>query len=230
MIELKASHLITDIEGTTTDIGFVHRVLFPYSLRHMAEFVASHAQESDVREQLDAVAKRTGANPENLNKLTNHLEQWIDEDRKYTPLKTLQGMIWRQGYEQGDFKGHVYGDAYRQLQQWYDAGVRLYVFSSGSTEAQKLLFGHSEHGDMTSLFADYFDTRTGAKQASESYQQIVEQIEANPSDCVFLSDSAEELDAAAEAGLQTVQIDRSEVLTEGEHPIAYSFDDITIQN
>ena len=130
------------------------------------------------------------------------LIRWIDEDKKITPLKSLQGMIWQNGYKKGDFKGHLYEDAVRHLKKWKQAGLQLYVFSSGSVQAQKLLFGHTAYGDLTPLFSGYFDTTLGSKRAAESYRKIAAAIGMAPADILFLSDIEEELDAAQVAGMR----------------------------
>jgi enolase-phosphatase E1 len=138
------------------------------------------------------------------------LQGWIDEDRKHTALKALQGMIWKAGYENGDFAAHVYADAADQLRAWHAAGLPLYVYSSGSVGAQKLFFGHSEAGDLLPLFSGHFDTEIGGKREAASYTRIAEALALPPSEILFLSDVVEELDAAREAGMQTVLIDRSQ--------------------
>ena len=119
---------------------------------------------------------------------TELLVRWIDEDRKLTPLKALQGMIWEDGYRRGAFTGHVYPDAVRNLRAWHDAGIALYVYSSGSVQAQQLLFGHSDAGDLTPLFAGYFDTRIGNKRETASYGAIAERIGLPPGRILFLYD------------------------------------------
>ena len=128
--------IVTDIEGTTSSLSFVKDVLFPYAREQMGEFLQRHAGEPAVAEQLAAVAEAVG-HELSLEQSTAQLRQWIDEDRKITPLKALQGMIWEAGYRNGDFRGHVYADAERRLRQWHDDGIALYVFSSGSVQAQK---------------------------------------------------------------------------------------------
>lgn len=194
--------IVTDIEGTTSSLSFVKDVLFPYAREHICEYVASHAAEADVAEQLRAVSQEAGREltPTEASEL---LVQWIDEDRKITPLKTLQGMIWEAGYRNGDFTGHMYEDAVRNLKLWKEKGVRLYVYSSGSVYAQKLLFGYTDYGDLTPLFSGYFDTHTGHKQETSSYEIISSEIGERAGDILFLSDVREELDAARAAGMQT---------------------------
>jgi len=130
----------------------------------------------------------------------------MNQDKKITPLKTLQGMMWKTGYDQGDFQGHVYEDAFQELKHWEEQGLALYVYSSGSVPAQKLLFSHSTYGDLTPLFSGYFDTKVGGKKESDSYRKIAEQLELAPEKILFLSDTIEELDAAQEAGMQTILI------------------------
>ena len=169
--------VLTDIEGTTSSISFVHEVLFPYAAKHMEAFVKDGVADNPaIREQLDVVAEQSGQPPENVDMLVEVLLNWIREDCKETSLKALQGMLWEQGYQQGAFKGHVYPDAAEYLTHWHDRGLRLYVYSSGSVKAQRLIFGFSEFGDLTPCFSGYFDTRMGAKKESASYQNILDEI------------------------------------------------------
>lgn len=195
-------HILTDIEGTTSSIRFVHEVLFPYARAEMASFIRSHVSDEVVQQQLQAVSQEAGE-VLSLEQAITLLEQWIDADRKATPLKVLQGMIWEAGYRQGAFTGHVYEDAVRNLRLWHERGHRLYVYSSGSVQAQRLLFGYSDYGDLTSLFSGYFDTRIGHKREASSYEAIVAQIGGRAGEILFLSDIREELDAAHAAGMQT---------------------------
>jgi enolase-phosphatase E1 len=201
--------VLTDIEGTTSSISFVKDVLFPYARRELPRFVRQHGADPDVRRWLDAVAAENGGICSD-DVIAETLQGWIDQDRKHTALKALQGMLWREGYERGDFRGHIYDDAAQALRDWHDAGHRLAVFSSGSAGAQKLLFGHSEAGDLTPLFSAFFDTEIGHKRDADSYRLIADALDRRPTDIVFLSDVVEELDAAREAGMQTVLLDRRE--------------------
>lgn len=199
--------IVTDIEGTTSSLSFVKDVLFPYARKHLARFVAEHAQEPKVRELLDAANQEAGGGLDDAG-IVAQLERWIDEDRKITPLKSLQGLIWEAGYRNGDFKGHIYTDAAEQLRAWHAQGIPLYVYSSGSVYAQKLLFGFSEAGDLTPLFSGYYDTHIGGKREAASYRAIVDDIKLPASEILFLSDIVEELDAASDAGMQTLQLVR----------------------
>jgi len=199
--------VLTDIEGTTSSIAFVKDVLFPYAREHMADFIHSHALDPEVHTLLDDVCTETGQIL-NGDEIIAQLIQWIDEDKKITSLKTLQGMIWEQGYLKGDYTGHVYRDAAEKLKDWHSRGIRLYVYSSGSITAQKLLFGHTDFGDMNPLFSGYFDMRSGNKREANSYRTIVKEIALPAAEILFLSDIAEELDAARIAGMQTMQLVR----------------------
>lgn len=201
--------VLTDIEGTTSSIAFVKDVLFPYAREHMAEFISDHALNPEVRDLLDDVCTEAGQTL-NGEEIIAQLIRWIDEDKKVTPLKLLQGMIWERGYREGDYTGHVYQDAAEKLKEWHQQGIKLYVYSSGSVPAQKLLFGHSDCGDMTPLFSGYFDTRTGNKREADSYKAIAKEIGLPANEILFLSDIAEELQAAKSAGMQTVQLVRPE--------------------
>lgn len=222
-------NILTDIEGTTTSISFVHEVLFPYAREQMGAFLRQHAGEPAVAEQLQSVANEVGEEL-NLEQGIALLLKWIDEDRKATPLKALQGMIWEAGYRAGDFTGHVYEDAARNLRHWHENGLGLYVYSSGSVQAQKLLFGFSDFGDMTPLFSDYFDTRIGHKRESSSYEGICAQIGGRAGEILFLSDIREELDAARAAGMQTRWLvrDAESIDPNAAHLQVNSFDAINL--
>jgi len=201
--------IVTDIEGTTSSIDFVHQSLFPYAKQRLRAFLRDRGGDAAVQEQLAEVAKLEGR-ALSLDEAADVLERWIAEDRKLTPLKALQGMIWRQGYEAGELKGHVYPDTPEALRRWHAEGRRLYVYSSGSEEAQRLIFGYSDAGDLTPLFSGYFDTRIGGKREAASYRAILEQIGRPGEEVLFLSDIAEELDAAQAAGMKTCQLLRDE--------------------
>lgn len=199
--------ILTDIEGTTSSISFVKDVLFPYARRALPGFVQSRAKDPAVRKWLDVVATENGAVCNDAT-IAEVLQGWIDQDRKHTALKALQGMIWAEGYRHGDFTAHIYPDAAAALREWQSAGMPLYVYSSGSVPAQRLFFGHSDAGDLSSLFSGWFDTEVGGKRDAGSYARIAESIGLPPASVLFLSDIVEELDAAREAGLDTVLVDR----------------------
>jgi len=192
--------ILTDIEGTTSSIAFVTEVLFPYARAALPAFVAAHALA--LEPLLDEVRASEAGDP------VATLQRWTDEDRKATPLKAIQGLIWAEGYRDGAFKGHVYPDAAEALRNWNAAGYRLYVYSSGSVEAQKLIFGHSDQGDLAPLFSGWFDTTTGPKRDAGSYVSIAQSIGEPAAAILFLSDVQAELDAAAAAGFRVLLIDR----------------------
>ena len=221
--------ILTDIEGTTSSISFVRDVLFPYSRRALPGFVAAHGQEPQVRRWLDAVAAELGGACQD-DLVVEALQGWIDADRKHTALKALQGMVWADGYGRADFRAHIYPDAPEALARWHAAGHPIAVYSSGSVPAQKLFFGHSEAGDLTPLVSAWFDTEVGGKREAGSYRRIVASLGVPAGDVVFLSDVVEELDAARDAGLRTVLLDRREDYPQprlgdatGGHPRVESF-------
>ena len=221
--------IVTDIEGTTSSISFVHDVLFPYAREHMRQFVCRSVQDGRATPHINDVRMQTGRMDMSLNDVADQLIQWIDEDKKITPLKALQGMIWEEGYKNGDFKGHVYADAFACLKAWQQRGIQLYVYSSGSVYAQKLLFGYSDFGDMTPLFSGYFDTTTGAKGDAESYRKITASINLPAQDILFLSDIDKELDAAHAAGMKTVWLVRNgDMNARATHPQVNNFNDINV--
>jgi len=222
--------VVTDIEGTTGSIAFVRDVLFPFARARLGAFVRARRNEPEIRALLCDVARAAGDPAMTDAAIVATLERWIDEDRKVTALKTLQGLIWAEGYRQGGLRGHVYADAVAALRAWAKAGITLYVYSSGSVAAQKLLFGHSVAGDLTPLFSGYFDTRIGPKKDAGSYRALAAEIGSPGAAILFLSDSPDELDAAAEAGLKTIQLVRPEDGTEptSRHPVARSFAEIDL--
>lgn len=199
--------ILTDIEGTTSSISFVKDVLFPYARRALPDFVRDHGTEPAVRALLDAVATEHGAVCDD-DTIVEILQGWIDQDRKHTVLKALQGMIWEAGYRGGDFTAHVYPDVPDALRAWRDAGHRLAVYSSGSVPAQRLFFGKSDAGDLLPLFSAFFDTETGPKREADSYRRIAAALGVDAADVLFLSDVVAELDAARDAGMRTVLLDR----------------------
>lgn len=221
--------IVTDIEGTTSSISFVKDVLYPYARERLPAFVVTHADTPEVQHWLHEAAREAELVSASEQEIIEMLIGWIDTDRKSTALKALQGMIWADGYQGADFRAHVYEDAARGLNKWKSTGIRLYVYSSGSVPAQKLLFGNTEAGDLTALFSGYFDTETGAKRESASYARIAEAIALPAEEILFLSDIAEELDAARVAGMQTVLVarDADGCPVDSKHPCVTSFDAIT---
>jgi enolase-phosphatase E1 len=222
--------IVTDIEGTTSSLSFVKEVLFPYARANLADYVYRHAHEPQVKMLLEESCQEIGGKPD-TGQLITQLIQWIDEDKKVTPLKSLQGLIWEAGYQQGDFKGHVYQDAVENLKAWKVKGLDLYIYSSGSVYAQKLLFAHTEYGDLTPLFSGYFDTHTGGKKEQESYCKIAEQIDIPAYQILFLSDIKEELDAARSAGFKTIWLIRDSVPdSSAEHQQVSNFNQISMKD
>ncbi len=211
--------VLTDIEGTTSSIAFVRDVLFPYARARLPAFIAEHGNETEVRRWLDDAAADIGA-PCDDRVIAEALQGWIDEDLKHTALKALQGLLWREGYERGDYRAHFHADAPPALRAWHDRGHRIAVYSSGSIAAQKLFFRFSDSGDLSSLVGAWFDTEIGGKRDRPSYARIADSLERDAGDILFLSDVVAELDAAREAGLRTVLVDRAEDYPETRTDIA----------
>lgn len=202
-------YILTDIEGTTTPITFVHDVLFPYSREHLPDFVRKHSDRPEVRSALEntkATVKSEQSRTLDDDGAVQQLLDWVAQDRKHPALKSLQGMIWRDGYESGAFTSQIYADVRPALARWKEEGLTLGIYSSGSVEAQKLLFKYSEQGDMTPLFSHYFDTEVGAKREPAAYATILARLGRQGADVLFLSDIPEELVAAAQHGIQTMQL------------------------
>ena len=229
--------ILTDIEGTTSSISFVKDVLFPYAADHLPAFVKENINDEKVQTALQQTAELAGEDGENISAdntdaLIAKLLQWISKDRKATPLKALQGLIWKTGYENGDYQAHMYPDATEYLKKWHDSGLPLYVYSSGSVKAQELFFGYSQDGNLLPLFKGHFDTLMGGKRETQSYRNILAELQKthaglNAADVLFLSDIKEELDAAKEAGMQTVWLLRdSEIPADAAHKAVKSFAEI----
>lgn len=202
-----------DIEGTTTDINFVHKILFPYSAEHMEQFVLNHQKElqgsiENVRKTVaDEEKKKIG-----LYEVIAQLKQWIKEDRKHPALKEIQGLIWDSGYANNHFKGHVYPDVQPFFQKIVSEGTKIGIYSSGSVRAQKLIFGYSEAGDLTPYISYYFDTKVGSKRDKNSYLNIASEVDLCPEEILFYSDIPQELEAAQSAGIKVLHVLREGTL------------------
>lgn len=223
--------ILTDIEGTTTPKTFVFDVLFPYFLEHLDE-VRIHQNEPDysncIQQVKETLKAENGHFSVSFDEVIAALKHWVETDRKHPALKTLQGLIWERGYRKGFLKGVLFGDVPAQLKKWSKEGIKLGVYSSGSVKAQKLLFGFSNSGNFCTLFSAYFDTAVGHKREVKSYIRIVEELEVEAIEILFLSDIAEELDAAKEAGMQTAQLIRDETTVPADNHIQlHSFNEIS---
>ena len=207
--------VLLDIEGTTTPIDFVTKTLFPYAAAKVDRFLRDHAPETeiqrliaDLRSQREADEK-SGLNPpswrsaegEPLQSAIVYLHWLMSRDSKSTPLKTLQGKIWEEGYARGDLQGEVYEDVPRAMDRWREQGRNIAIYSSGSVLAQRLLFSTTKYGDLTRNISAYFDTGAGPKVQSSSYVKIAASLSQRPADILFLSDAEKEIEAARTAGM-----------------------------
>ncbi|WP_434927749.1 acireductone synthase [Shewanella sp. HL-SH8] len=220
--------IIVDTAGTTTDLTFIQDVLFPYSKKAMADFLEQNQTNALVDYCISDV-KDIALEPEaDLTRVNEILCQWIDEDRKLTPLKTLQGLIWKQGYSRSEFRGHIYPDFIDNIDRILNANLRIYSFSSGSVDAQKLLFSHTDSGDLTAKFSGHFDTRTGNKLDKQAYSNICNTISLKPKQLLFISDRVEELQAAEAAGLMTCQMVREPSANTAKFKTITTFDELSV--
>ena len=196
--------ILLDIEGTTTPIAFVHEVLFSYARDHAEEFLANNADAEDIarlREE-QAVDVSNGEHPP--EQMAAYVEWLIARDRKSTGLKSLQGKIWRQGYLDGTLKSQVYADVAPAFARWRARDLSINIFSSGSVLAQQLLFAHTDAGDLTRFIDQYFDTNVGKKGEAGRYRRIADALGLPAHEVLFISDVVAELNAANEAGMQTL--------------------------
>ncbi|WP_230196388.1 acireductone synthase [Streptomyces sp. NBC_00080] len=227
--------VVLDIEGTTSATGFVVDVLYPYSRARFAELLTERAEEPAVARAIAQVRELTGEPDADAAAIEKTLNAWLDEDRKATPLKSLQGVLWSEGFARGDLVSHFYDDVVPRLRAWHAAGLRLYVYSSGAVSAQRAWFTNSPAGDLTSLLSGLYDTENaGPKQEPESYRRIAASTAVAADRLLFLSDRPGELDAAREAGWHAVGVRRPGEpyfgQGVGDHPQAGTFDEITVSN
>ena len=232
MTQGRARLYLLDVEGTVAPVSFVYEQLFPYAREHFAAFLEEHNLDSSVVADLALLAAENRADPEaprivdgcHSNQTITYLNWLMDRDRKSTALKSLQGRIWKRGFESGELKGILYADVPEALNRW-TASAQVAIYSSGSVDAQRLLFRHSIFGDLTGRIAAYFDTRIGAKTARESYTAIAAAMNLQPHEVLFLSDVVRELDPAREAGFDTRLVVR-----EGNAPISVPYVHIAVQS
>ncbi len=204
--------ILLDIEGTTTAISFVYDVLFPYARQHAATYV-QNADLSDLRREYEADVSASNHPAQWSSDPLSYIHWLMDQDRKSTALKRIQGEIWLDGYRSGKLKGQVFDDVPPALARWRESGKDVRIFSSGSVLAQRLLFSNTSFGDLTKYLNGYFDTTTGPKNEASSYNRIAQSFGIPASEIVFISDVTRELDAARTAGLKTLLCVRP-----GNHP------------
>ena len=227
------THVIIDIEGTTSSTWFVQGTLYPYSRERFATWIAAHRGRADVEAQLDNIRALAEEPDADEARCVHWLYHWLDHDMKITPLKAFQGWIWDEGFAAGDLTSHFFDDSIPAMRRWKAEGYDLSIFSSGSVNAQRAWFGHSPDGDLLPLFSHHFDTENiGHKRIPESYRKIATTLGVPPAQIVFLSDLVAELDAAREAGWCTIGVRREgdEHFDKGvgDHLAAFSFDDIDL--
>jgi len=203
-----AAYLL-DIEGTTTPIDFVHKILFPFAKERIERFVSENFEllEAEIKQLTTEHAAdknySSDFHPNSPPSVAEYLRFLIDVDRKSTPLKSIQGKIWQAGYESGDLRSQIFDDVPPAFERWKAAGKTIAIYSSGSVLAQKNLFKFTDHGDLTTFISDHFDTNVGGKKEAESYRKIAEELGFEANVILFVSDVPAELEAARSSGLQT---------------------------
>ncbi|MFJ2772370.1 acireductone synthase [Streptomyces sp. NPDC087300] len=225
--------VVLDIEGTTSATGFVVEVLYPYARERFGALLASRGAEPEVARAVAQVRAEAGEPGADAARVEEILGRWVDEDRKATPLKTLQGILWAEGFARGELVSHFYPDVIEVLRRWHAEGVRLHVYSSGSVAAQRAWFAHSPEGDLLGLVGGLYDTvNAGPKQDADSYRVIASSAGVAPERLLFLSDRPGELDAARAAGWRAVGVRRAgEPYADadfGDHPRVTSFSQISL--
>ncbi|WP_214415781.1 acireductone synthase [Sphaerisporangium fuscum] len=216
--------IVLDIEGTTSSTESVHVGLYAYARPRLGPYLDAHRDDPEVRAALEEIGATT------TGQAAEVLRGWMDGDVKATPLKTLQGRIWAEGFAAGELTSHFFPDVPPALRAWHAAGRRLAVFSSGSVASQRPWFRHSAYGDLSALVGHWFDTvNAGPKREPASYARIAETL-GDPAGLLFLSDVPAELDAAAAAGWRTTGVRRpgepNGDVSFGPHPVVTSFEEI----
>lgn len=239
MTRVSARAILLDVEGTTSSISYVTDVLFPYARQRLGAFLAGRWDDPDVRAACDQVARDVAAaSPPGADTSCDvpadvqaRLIEFMDRDVKATGLKAIQGLIWKDGFESGELKAHVFPDVPAALRRWHEAGTDVRIYSSGSVLAQRQFFGHTEAGDLLSLLRGHYDTTTGPKRDPASYTRIASDIGLPPGDILFVSDVPAELDAAALAGMTTILSVRPgnpPVPADVRHTVITAFDQIEL--
>ena len=235
--------ILLDIEGTTTPIDFVYQTLFPYARKHLPDYLSQNFSSEEVRSIINQLRQENARDAENhlrppllssqspeteLATVTAYLYWLMDSDRKSTPLKSLQGLIWEEGYRSGELHSEVFADVLPALIRWSSQRKMIAIFSSGSVLAQRLLFAHTAAGDLTKFISAYFDTNIGAKREAESYRRIADALQHSPHEIIFFSDVVAELDAAQAAGMQTALCLRPDntIQPACNHRTIHTFDDL----
>lgn len=212
--------ILLDIEGTITSISFVKDTLFPYVTKVLEDYIEKYWDDESFQQDLELLRAQAvidsnveGFVPisrgDNAKKsVINNVLWQMANDKKTTALKQLQGHIWKDGYESGILRGHLYEDVLPVLNKLTDLGKKIYTYSSGSTKAQEYLFQYSIYGDISHLFSKYFDTKMGPKGSENSYTNIANEINVNCNDILFLTDVVVEAEAAIKAGCNSVLLVR----------------------
>ena len=217
---MNQQHLLLDIEGTTCPVSFVSDILFPFAKQELSSYIKKHwnkrtnnnpIQEATAEWKNDQSAESSRLKKEldqqqinEIDGLIQYLKHLISIDKKSTALKDIQGKIWEYGYMNGELKSQLFPETAECLRQWHKQGWALSVYSSGSIQAQQLLYRHSPAGNLENLFSHWFDTRTGPKKSTESYTTIAKHLHTSPNNIWFVSDNGAECDAARSAGMQTL--------------------------
>jgi enolase-phosphatase E1 len=237
VIDFAGRGLLLDVEGTTTSIAFVYDTLFPYARNNLRAYLAERVADPEVLAASEVIARESGSGSlteflreraADPHALESEVLRRMDADDKSTGLKQLQGLIWRAGYESGELRGHVYPDVPIAFAEWTAQGADIRIYSSGSVEAQRLLFSHSTAGPLDGYIRGHYDTRVGPKRSAESYRRIVSEMHREPAGVLFLSDTVEELAAAREAGLSTVLVRRTAGPAPAPQPVIAHFGEVCL--
>lgn len=214
--------ILMDLEGAAVPMTFMTETLTPLASKQLGGYIAQHASDPEVEDALEEAGRLMGGFSLKLEEAEALLLRWMKQGRKATPLKIIQGLIWQEGYKTGSIKGELYPDVADCLKTWASAGLRLFVYSSNSELAQKVMLSHTPSGDLTALFEGFFDTSFGQKIEPASYRAVCERLDLPCESVLVLSESEEELETARSAGLATIRIAR-EGQVDSRHPVCPDF-------
>lgn len=227
MITFEGKLILLDIEGTVSPLAFVQDVMFPYARQHAGRYLATHWGTTVIAQLARDAGVPTFESPGEAERAVHRL---MDADAKVTGLKQLQGMIWEEGFRNGELRSRIFDDVPPALACWCREGCEIRIYSSGSVHAQRLFFAYTKRGDLTQHFSGYYDTATGSKRESASYAAIAADCGMPTDHILFVSDVVEELNAARNAGIVTALAVRpgNQPAPPNDHPIITTFSEIAL--
>lgn len=227
----KCNVIVVDILGTTTSINFAKETLFPFVNKNVEEILKEKWDDESVKKAVKQL--KEGEEELNLEGAVKLVKELTDSGSENPGLKTIQGLVYSKGYENGELKAHVFSDVAVAFEQWAKTR-KVAIYSTGSVESQKQLFARSVEGDLSSHISNYFDQSVGPKTETDSYKKIAEELSSKPEELLFLTDNIEEGKAAKKAGFSVSLVSRegnAELPEESSSfTVVSSFKEILLEN